>query len=566
MGVIELNIGNCHNCYKCIRECPVKAIAFQDGKATIIDDECILCGNCVQCCPQNAKFIKSDHHRVQELIAQGKRVYATVAPSWPGFFGTDDFGKLSAALKKLGFAGVEETAIGANETSREYAALMENGQMKNIIATACASVVMMVERYYPELIKNLAPVSSPMMAHAKLMRETYGDIKVAFIGPCLSKKNEAADPLAGGLVNFALTFGGIQKWMDAENVRLDKQDAEAAGVSNPVSRLYPKTTGILKTIPEEKFGRYRPVAVDGVDRCMEMFDAIRDGKVEGLFVEANICPGGCIGGPVMRMGQRSVIVTETMLDDDPMPQDERPAPTSLIEFPHPRVFTNRSVEREVPTEEQIRAILSKIGKLTPEDELNCGSCGYHSCREKAVAVFQGKADINMCLPFFRERAENISSTVTEYSPNAIIALDEELNVQDLNPMAEDIYQISRAEMIGFPIPAFYGELDFDTAKREERAVTKKVHVDESDKTVEQTILYIREHGMYLVFVKDITDEEQHKQHLESLRDSTVDIAQNVIVKQMRVAQEIASLLGETTAETKVALTNLKKSMTELSEL
>ena len=566
MGVIELNIGNCHNCYKCIRECPVKAIAFKDGKATIIDDECILCGNCVQCCPQNAKFIKSDHHYVQEMIAQGKRVYATVAPSWPGFFGTDDFSELSAALKKLGFAGVEETAIGANETSREYAALMENGQMKNIIATACSSVVMLIERYYPELIKNLAPVSSPMMAHAKLMRETYGDIKVAFIGPCLSKKNEASDPLAGGFVNYALTFAGIQKWMDSAGVSMDVQDSEATGVSNPVSRLYPKTTGILKTIPDEKFHHYRPVAVDGISRCMEVFDAIRDGLVEGLFVEANICPGGCIGGPIMRMGHKSLLVTETMIDDAPMPQDENPAPTSTIEFPHPRVFTNRSVRRDMPTEEEIRAILAKIGKLTPEDELNCGSCGYHSCREKAVAVFQGKADINMCLPFFRERAENMSSTITEHSPNAILALDEDLNVQDINPMAEDIYQVNRGEILGYPIPAFYGEPDFDTAKSEGKAVTKKVHVDESDKTVEQTILYIKEHGMYLVFVKDISEEEQHKKQMESLRDSTVDIAQKVIVKQMRVAQEIASLLGETTAETKVALTNLKKSMSELSEL
>ncbi|MCI5802155.1 MAG: [Fe-Fe] hydrogenase large subunit C-terminal domain-containing protein [Oscillospiraceae bacterium] len=567
MSVIELNTTNCQNCYRCIRECPLKAIAFRDGRARIIEKQCILCGICVQTCPQNAKYIRSDVPYVKELLAGPKPVYVSIAPSWKGWYSTSDFKKISAAFKKLGFAGVEETAIGAAETSREYADLMRTGSMKNIIATACSSVVMLVERYYPELIKCLAPVSSPMMAHARLMRETYGDIKVVFVGPCLSKKDEAADPLAGGLVNYALTFSSLDKWMSEAGISLDEipEDGQAVGLSEPVTRLYPKPSGILNTIPEESFTGYKPMAVDGIFRCIELFDAMRDGEISGVFVEANVCAGGCMGGPVLRMGHHRPIVEIEKIDGKPMSQDAAPAATCNLQFPHPRVFTNRSIPNPQPSEEEIKKILARIGKYTPEQELNCGSCGYRSCREKAVAVYQGKADMNMCLPFFRERAENISNTVTEHSPNAIIALDPSLNVIDLNPAAEAMFEVTRKDALGVPLAQFYGESAFQEAKDQNTPIIKKMVLSEKFPSVESTFIYIGEHGMYLAFVKDISGEEQRKEQLESMRDHTIEVAQKVIEKQMVVAQEIASLLGETTAETKVALTNLKKSMSDLSQ-
>ncbi|RPF47450.1 PAS domain S-box-containing protein [Hydrogenoanaerobacterium saccharovorans] len=560
MSVIELNPTNCQNCYKCIRECPIKAIAFKDGRAKIIDKECILCGICVQCCPQNAKYIRNDVDAVKALIESGKPVYASIAPSWQGWYDTDEFGAISDALKKLGFAGVEETAIGAAETSREYAELMKTGSMKNIIGTACSSVVMLIERKYPELIKALSPVSSPMMAHARLMRETYGDIKVVFVGPCLSKKDEAADPLAGGLVNQALTFSSLDRWLREENITLGTIDQDALGVKNRKSRLYPKPRGILATIPSEQFGKYRPMAVDGIFRCIELFDAMKNGELENVFVEANICAGSCLGGPIMRMGGKRSMLLEERITDRPLSHDDICAPTAATQFPHPRVFANRADKAPIPSEEDIKKILARIGKYTPEQELNCGSCGYPNCRAKAIAVYQGKADINMCLPFFRERAENMSNMVMEHSPNAIIAFDHELLVQELNPNAEEMFRVSRAEIMNMPIPEFYGETAFDEAKKTGKAVSKKARLFSNNHSVEETYIYIREHNMYLAFVKDISDEEKRQNELAQLRAHTIDTAQQVIDKQMRVAQEIASLLGETTAETKVALTNLKRSM------
>lgn len=560
MSVIELNPTNCQNCYKCIRECPIKAIAFKDGRAKIIDKECILCGICVQSCPQNAKYIRNDADTVRGLLALEKPVYASIAPSWQGWYDNDDFGVISAALKRLGFAGVEETAIGAAETSREYAELMEKGSMKNIIGTACSSVVMLVERKYPELVKALSPVSSPMMAHARLMREAYGDIKVVFIGPCLSKKDEAADPLAGGLVNCALTFSSLDRWLAEAGIPLSGEDRGAVGVKNSVARLYPRPRGILATIPEKQYGKYRPMAVDGIFRCIELFDALKNGELENVFVEANICAGGCFGGPIMRMGGKRAMLLENRVSAAALSHDERPADTTQMQFPHPRVFANRTDRAPVPTEEEIIKILSRIGKYTPEQELNCGSCGYSTCRAKAIAVHQGKADINMCLPFFRDRAENMSNMVMEHSPNAIIAFDSDLMVQELNPTAEDMLHVSRAEIMNMPVPEFYGETAFEEAKNTGKIVTKKNHLFSNNHSVEETFIYIREHNMYLAFIKDISGEEKRQEELAELRTHTIDTAQQVIDKQMRVAQEIASLLGETTAETKVALTNLKKSM------
>jgi PAS domain S-box-containing protein len=561
-SIIKLDSHNCQNCYKCIRECPLKAIEFKDSKVKIIPDECVYCGICVEICPQNAKYVQSNTERVQDLLASGKPVCVSLAPSFVGWNGYN-FSQWSAALKKLGFARVEETAIGAAQVSREYAALMAAGQMGNIIATACSSVVMLIERHFPELIKSLAPVSSPMMAHAKLMREAYGDIKVVFVGPCLSKMYESSDPLAGGLINEVLTFEDIEKWMKESGVAFGDADTEAEGMLEPVNRLYPKRGGILDTIPD--YGNYMPIAVDGMDQCIEVFEDLRQGKFDHVFIEANICSGSCVGGPMMRRHDKSVIASEIRLDAKAEAIDEHPAVTSTMTFPHPRVFANRAVKNEIPTEEQIREILASIGKTSKEKELNCGSCGYATCRDKAIAVFQGKADITMCMPFLREQAENLYATMIENSPNGIIALDEDMNVSEINPKAEELFGVKRSEILGEMIPALYGETCFEEAKDCAHPVMKKCQGDTEEKLVELTAIYLPGNRMYLAFAKDISEQEANREELKKLRMSTLDVAQNVIEKQMRVAQEIASLLGETTAETKTALTRLKRSITDISE-
>ncbi|MEG0570428.1 MAG: [Fe-Fe] hydrogenase large subunit C-terminal domain-containing protein [Oscillospiraceae bacterium] len=563
MSIINLNVDSCQNCYKCIRQCPLKAIEFKDGKTKIIESECVLCGVCVQICPRNAKFLKCNTQKVKDLIKSDKPVYVSVAPSWMAWYNNTDFSKLSMALKKLGFTHVEETAIGAAHVTHEYENLMQSGQMKNIIATSCASVVMLIERHFPQLIKMLAPVSSPMMAHARLMREAYGDIKVVFIGPCLSKFAEADDPLAGGLVNEVLTFEDIDNWMQDENVVLNDIDQNAVGVQNEIARLYPKQSGIIKTISSDCFTNYRPIAVDGIYRCMELFNSIQNEDISKIFVEANICAGSCIGGPIMRMHNKSIIGGNIITTGEVSPVDKVVAKSALAQFPHPRVFANRESKMEKPTLAQINEILASIGKTTPEQELDCGSCGYATCREKAVAVFQGKADATMCLPFLRERAENMSTIVIEHSPNGIITLDENLLVTEINPKAELLFGVTRAEIIGEMIPALYGEESFSLAKQTNKNIVKNCDGANEHVKIELSVIYIQQRKIFVAFAKDISAQENDRNQLADLRLTTLGVAQEVINKQMRVAQEIASLLGETTAETKVALTNLKKSIRDI---
>lgn len=567
MSIIKLNVENCQNCFKCIRQCPLKAIEFKDNRTKIIETECVLCGHCMEACPRGAKYFRRNTENVKTLLASGKKVCVSVAPSYSGWYNTTDFSKLSAALKKLGFYKAEETAVGAAAVSEEYAKLMAQGQMKNIIATACSSVVMLIETHFPQLLKMLAPVSSPMMAHARLMKEAYGDdVAVVFVGPCLSKMHEADDPLSGGLVNEVITFEDLDLWLEEENIALDESDGEATGLLNPTTRLYPKQEGIIKTISKEQFGNYTPVSFDGLDRCIEFFTSLQNDEISGVFVEANICAGGCLGGPIMRMHQKSIINSASKLKEEKTALDENVSPSASLELPHPRVFANRSTEMKMPTEEQIREILAKIGKTTKEQELNCGSCGYATCREKAIAVFNKKADVTMCLPFLREQAENMSSIVIKNSPNGIITFDEDMFVTEINPRAEELFGVKRGEIIGDMIPALYGETAFDDAKENGTTAVKKCEGATEDVKIELSVVFVREYNMFVAFAKDISEQEANKEELKDLRMSTVDVAQKVIDKQMRVAQEIASLLGETTAETKVALNKLKKSIKDISEV
>ncbi|MBC3516233.1 4Fe-4S binding protein [Neobittarella massiliensis] len=558
-SIIKLNEEGCQNCYKCIRHCPIKAISFQNGRVQIIEDQCVLCGTCVEVCPQNARFTKDHRPKVLELLAGSEPVYATIAPSYKGFFEDMTFEQISAALKAVGFAGVEETAVGAYETSRSYEQHLLEGKMENIITTACPSVVMMIERHYPALTSQLAPSYSPMMAHAKMMKQKYGqNIHVVFIGPCLAKKAEAQDPLAGGDVDYALSFQALRALI--ENVPHDVIDEQALGTLHTESRLYPKPSGILKTIEPASYGRYKKVCVDGIENCMELFDWMEKERPTGLFVEANMCAGACMGGPVMRSEKKSSFKGRMFIDDARKPRDERPAPSASCEILHDRVYRSAPKALPLPTEEQIRAILSQIGKNDPSQELNCGGCGYDTCRQKAIAVFQGKADVNMCLPFLREKAENTSAAVLQHSPNGTIALSADMEILDINPAAEAMLGMERSQAVGEVMPEFYGDDTFDTARESGKPAMKRGVQFAGDLTVEETVVHIPESQMYVVFLKDMTEDYKNKERLEEMRMQTVDTAQKVIDKQMRVAQEIASLLGETTAETKVALTSLKKSM------
>ena len=580
MSYINLNPGSCQACYRCIRECPVKSIQFKDDKATIIESECILCGKCIEVCPHKAKFIQSELYQVQTLIASGKKVIASVAPSYKAW-SESGFENLRDRLLDLGFSDAQETAVGASMVNHDYSRIIREGKMPVIITSACPSVVMLIERHYPRVIELIAPTLSPMMAHAKLIREMHEDAHVVFIGPCISKKYEPSDILLSGYIDNVLTFDEIDSWISSElasgrgRMRSHIDDpgfsgSDVSGLRDSSTRIYPRSRGVIDSMAvTEPFADYLPVAIDGARDCIDMFayldECLRTGNMpqEKLFIEANICKGACMNGPIFKIARKRTVFASHRLSKAPEKHDRAfSGDESIYEITLERQYLNRKSVVKQPQPDDITAILAQMGKHRPEDELNCGTCGYLTCRSKAEAVFYGKADIKMCLPFFRKKAENFSNVIIEHSPNGIVALDRDHFVVDINPMAAKIYKVDESEIIGGIIPELYDDDSFDMARESKSPVMQnlKLKILDMEIYIEKTMVYIEEHDTFVAFIKDTSAEELHKEQILKMRIHTADVTQNVIEKQMRVVQEIASLLGETAAETKLALNNLKETI------
>jgi iron only hydrogenase large subunit-like protein len=561
-GIIGLNKSNCKNCYKCIRNCPVKSIAYRDEQIHIIGDECIYCGNCLLICPQNAKYINSDLPKVKKAINAGEKLYVSLAPSYIAAFPKTGILKISAALKKLGFSHVEETAIGAEQVTLEYEKLLRDHKMRNIITTSCPSVNLLIEKNYPSLISQLAPVVTPVIAHAHMIKQIYGiRAKVVFIGPCISKKYECTDPDNGNLLYSVLTFDELEKWFLEENVDFSQEDLNGRTLTNTLPRFYPAPGGIIKNLHRDERRSYECLSIDGVDRCIEILDSIAKNNLSGYFLELNACSGGCLGGPILKLMHASFLNSKDMLIRNVKRTNEAPpALTEGISAQLNKKFRSRSVKREPIDEEKIQSVLASTGKTTPDKELNCGCCGYNTCREKAIAVLQGKADINMCIPYMRELAESMSNTVVENTPTGILVINSHLDIQQFNPSAAKLLNLNE-KAIGQPIGRILPSADFEEVFRNGKNILnhKQVYSD-LGLILEQNVVLVSNSQLLFVLLKNITQEQQILEKQRKVTEETAAFAKEVVNKQMRVVQEIANLLGETSSETKVALLQLTKNM------
>lgn len=565
MRIIQFKEANCKNCYKCIRNCPVKAISFKNDQAQVIEEGCILCGKCLQVCPHNAKSVKNDLEKVKGFIDKKVKVYASIAPSFVAAFDIKSEKNIYSVFKKLGFTYVQETAVGAEKVSSEYENLMQKKEMTNIITSACPSIVSLIERHYPELISQLAPVVSPMIAHGRMLKAMYGSrIKVVFIGPCLSKKDEYRDLDKDESIDAVITFEEFDQWMKEENLSFEDTEAlEINAPNNTDARYYPAPGGIIKSLSKNKRYSYKFLKFDGIERCIDILNEIKVSNIKDYFIEMNSCVGGCLGGVCMNPNCGSFLELRERLVNyiNKSASGNNSGKKYDIKIDTKRNFINKSNSYIIPDDNVITELLSKIGKFTKEQELNCGACGYNTCRDKCIAVYNNKADLRMCLPYMREGAESISNVIIHSTPNAIFALNEELLIQEVNISARKLFKIECSELQNRHV---FDILDcpeiYVVSSTKKDILDQKYHYKNYDVVVEQSILYIKENHMIIVVMRDITKDEKQKQQLHKVRCETVEIAQKVIDKQMRVAQEIASLLGETTAETKVALTKLKKSI------
>ncbi len=551
---LTLKKSNCKNCYKCIRHCPVKAIRFSGNQAHIIGNECILCGHCFVVCPQNAKEIVDSTEKVRVLIQSGDPVIVSLAPSFVANYDGVGIDAMRKALQKLGFADVEETAIGATIVKTEYERMLREEEHDIIITSCCHSINLLIQKYFPAELPYLADVMSPMQAHCVDIKKRIPNAKTVFIGPCVAKKDEAE--YYEGPVDAVLTFEELTNWLKAEHITLDK---ELDNTPESRARFFPTTGGILKTMAQNAPG-YTYMALDGVENCITALKDIENGKIHKCFIEMSACVGSCIGGPVMEKYHRSPVHDYMSVAQYAGTRDFDVAQPDALTLK--KNFTVIDHKLMQPAEYEIAAVLRQMGKFKPSDELNCGSCGYNSCREKAIAICQGKAEISMCLPFLKDKAESFSDTIVRNTPNGLIVLNENLEVQQINAAARKIMNIrSESDVLGEPVIRILDPAVFVSVRNSGRSVRdQKVYLAEYKKYVEQTVVFDPDSRMLVGIMRDITDEEAERERKTRINQQTVEVADTVVEKQMRIVQEIASLLGETAAETKIALTKLKESI------
>ena len=555
-GCLRLKKSNCKNCYKCIRHCPVKSIRFSAGQAHIIDNECILCGHCFVACPQNAKEIVDDTEKVRVLLAGNDPVIVSLAPSFIANYDGVGIEAMREALKKLGFYDVEETALGATMVKREYDRMLKEENRNIVISSCCHTVNLLIRKYFPQELRYLADVVSPMHAHCADVKRRVLNAKTVFIGPCVAKKDEAS--ASGGIVDAALTFEELTNWLKKENVELKR---ETIPNEQSRARFFPTTGGILKTMAQDAPG-YTYMALDGVENCIAALQDIERGRIEHCFIEMSACVGSCVGGPVMEKYHRSPVKDYIAVADFAGSRDfDVPQPDAVH---MKQVFMPIERQSDVPGENEIRKILREMGKFKPEHELNCGSCGYNTCREKAIAIYQGKAEISMCLPFLKEKAEDFSDTIVKNSPNALIVVNDNLEVQQLNAAASRLMNLRYpSDILGDQVVRILDPDVFMTVRDKKRGVyNQRVYLAEYKRYVEQTVVPAEDGRMLLCIMRDVTDEEDERRRKEEISRETVEVADKVVDKQMRIVQEIASLLGETAAETKIALSKLKESISD----
>ena len=551
-SVLNLKKTNCKNCHRCIRKCPVKSIRFSGHQAHIVSDQCILCGQCFVVCPQEAKEIVDDRGTVRELIKSGAPVIASVSPSFYACWDDCGINSIRKALKQLGFSDAEETAIGATIVKREYERQIREETQDIIISSSCHSVNLLVEKHFPELRKFLSPTVSPMVAHAMDIKRRMPEAKVVFIGPCVAKKDEAI----GTCVDAVLTFEEFDQMRLAVGIEIEPEFGESF---KGRATSFPVSGGILNSMDLPDNGYYY-ITVNGTKNCMNALRDIRNGKIEKCFIEMSACAGSCIDGPIMEKYINSPIRHECSVLKHVGKEDfavEQPSPEKLY-----KEHTGTPLNLPTPSEKEIREILSRLGKPNPSDELNCGSCGYDSCRDKAIAIYRGTADYSMCLPFIMDRSERLNNKVLNNMPSGLVVVNEDLEVQQINRAALALLNIDHeSDILGDSVVRILDTAPFFTTLETGKSVKKlRSYFSDYGRYFEQTIVYDRSSRILIDIFSDVTEEEEEAARSKAISRQTAEITNNVIENQMRIVQEIASLLGETTAETKIALTRLKESL------
>ncbi|MHB9035260.1 MAG: [Fe-Fe] hydrogenase large subunit C-terminal domain-containing protein [Armatimonadota bacterium] len=569
-GVIYTNKARCRDCYRCVRMCPVKAIRISEGQAQIDPIRCLACGTCVRECPQGAKQVRSDLVAVQEMIESGALVIASIAPSYVAAFPDYGGGLFPAFVKQLGFGMVTETAVGAEMVARETARLVEDEPHAHV-ASACPALVEMIVKYHPSVIGMIAPVVSPMVAHARYLKGRYGDeSKVVFIGPCPAKKAEAELPDVAGVVDAVLTFEELRLWADSAGIKKDQlRSADIDDIPASLARLFPLEGGLAEAASMgPDLLRQDFAAISGITEIEEMLENLKNGSSIRLF-EALFCPGGCINGACFGEGKDIFRRRNRILQHQKRSSrtsDDADIIAAMQNVDLKRAVSDNPIENLQFSEEAIRDVLLRTGKVEPDDELNCGACGYASCRDNAVAVLTGMAEHTMCIPWMRKVAERKADQIIDNSPNGIVIVDSSLRIADFNTAFAEIFSCGPG-IVGQPLSVLLDPGDFEKVLvgAVDRVVNKDVSFPQYHVNANMNVYRVEDEELVVGILANVNQGMEGLSRLDRIREETLSHAEEVIRKQMLMAQEIAGILGETTSETRVLLRKLTELMKESDE-
>ncbi len=557
MQPIYTEATRCQDCYKCLRQCPVKAIDIQNGHASVIPELCIMCGNCVQVCPMGAKRVRSDRERARLLFRMKRRVFVSLAPSYLTEFSDLHPSQLIAALKALGFEGVSETALGAEQISVAVGAKMQH-ENKPTISSACPAVVELVKRYWPQYSDSVCDMLSPVLAHCKLLRQHFGrDIGIVFVGPCIAKKTESDQN--EHLLDVVLTFKELQKWFDEEGIGPRTMDIEAGDDFVPHRAgdgvLYPIDGGMIagieadSTVTNARFMAFS--GIEAIQSALENLDTL-NGKAP-LFLELLACEGGCVNGPHACQKGATVLKRHQVITSFEE-QPEKVQAVEDVEVAH--IWPVEPVHQSHYEDGQLREALKRVGKFGPEDELNCGGCGYDSCRQFSKALLDGRAERTMCMGYMRQLAQKQADALLRAMPSGVVIVDENLEIRESNRrfseiMGDDAVRAYEAcpHLVGAKlkkIVPFYGL--FEQVLQNGTANLEK-DIKAGEGIFHVTVFTIEKHRLVGGIVQDITEPSVRKEQI-------VDKAKKVIARNLETVQQIAYLLGENAAESEVILNSI----------
>jgi iron only hydrogenase large subunit-like protein len=554
----------CQDCHKCIRECPVKAIRVQDGYARVVAEMCVLCGNCIVACPSNAKQVRNDLPKVKELFASGRKVAVSLAPSFVAQFPGVRAGQLIRALKKLGFFAVSETALGAQHVSASVLELMQGEPGHVWVSSACPVVVDFVAKYHPECQSNVSALLSPLLTHCKMLRAHYGDeIAIVFIGPCVAKKKEAEQHPE--LLDVVLTFEDLENWLDEEDINLpmlaDSEDDRFALEEAREGALFPIEGGMTPGITRGgAVNSSQVMSFSGIANVEQALKGITEWKPEhNIFLELTACAGSCVNGPKAARNQ-SIARRRFEVLKYARPTDSAPRTGSLAQT---RPYAAAPVLSSEYSEMQITEALRSVGKYSAEDELNCGGCGYESCRDFAHALIARNAERMMCATYTRKLAQKKANALLQKMPSAVVIVDDQLRIIECNAnflrlFSEDVEHEKDLEGASLDAIIPFSNLFQRVLESGEDVVSHDIRYQRS--ILNTSIFSIEPHLVLCGIFQDITEPIFQKEQI-------IARARDVIQKNLKTVQQIAYLLGENAADSEITLNSIVRSFSpeELDE-